>query len=228
MSDVVKVGAVAYDPKVVPIWEGMREYFPEAGVPTDYVLFSNYEAQVDALFAGVIDIAWNTNVAYVRCEQRAGGAVSDAGHAQQRPRVHDAPDRARGLWHQRPRRPQGQTPRRGQRGFRAGRHRPSASAAPGRHSTPKGPRSCCTSTPTLASTVTPAPARSKCSRRCNRATRTPARWVTRRGCGLWSRAGQHQPAEVSLDLAGLQPLQLHRAAQLRQALARRWCRRLWG
>jgi phosphonate transport system substrate-binding protein len=72
MTDVVKVGAVAYDPKVVPIWEGMRDYFREAGVPTDYILFSNYEAQVDALFAGVIDVAWNTNVAYVRCERRAG------------------------------------------------------------------------------------------------------------------------------------------------------------
>jgi len=69
----VIVGAVAYDPKVVPIWESMREYFREANVPTDYVLFSNYEAQVDALFAGTIDIAWNTNVAYVRAERRAGG-----------------------------------------------------------------------------------------------------------------------------------------------------------
>lgn len=74
MADrIVKVGAVAYDPKVVTIWEGMRDYFREAGVPTDYVLFSNYEAQVDALFERQIDIAWNTNVAYVRCEQRAGG-----------------------------------------------------------------------------------------------------------------------------------------------------------
>jgi phosphonate transport system substrate-binding protein len=69
----VVVGAVAYDPKVVPIWEGMRDYFREADVPTDYVLFSNYEAQVDALFAGGIDVAWNTNVAYVRAERRAGG-----------------------------------------------------------------------------------------------------------------------------------------------------------
>jgi ABC-type phosphate/phosphonate transport system substrate-binding protein len=51
----------------------MREYFGEAGVPIDYLLFSNYESQVDALFSGFIDIAWNTNVAYVRCEQRAGG-----------------------------------------------------------------------------------------------------------------------------------------------------------
>ena len=70
----VVVGAVAYDPKVVPIWEAMREYFAEASVPTDYVLFSNYEAQVEAFFAGSIDIAWNTNVAYVKAERRAGGA----------------------------------------------------------------------------------------------------------------------------------------------------------
>ena len=69
----VVVGAVAYDAKVVPIWELMREYFAEVNVPTDYVLFSNYEAQIDALFARTIDIAWNTNVAYVRAERRAGG-----------------------------------------------------------------------------------------------------------------------------------------------------------
>src|SRR6266571_5200910 len=67
------IGAVAYDPKVVPIWESMRDYFREVGEPIDYVLFSNYEAQVDALFARSIDVAWNTNVAYVRCEQRTGG-----------------------------------------------------------------------------------------------------------------------------------------------------------
>lgn len=71
---VVRVGAVAYDPRVVTIWEGFRDYFREAGVPTDYILFSNYEAQVEALFNGQIDLAWNTNVAYVRCELRTGGA----------------------------------------------------------------------------------------------------------------------------------------------------------
>lgn len=70
---MVVVGAVAYDPKVVSIWESMRDYFREAGVPTDYVLFSNYESQVGALFSRQIDIAWNTNVAYVRCEQQSGG-----------------------------------------------------------------------------------------------------------------------------------------------------------
>ena len=73
LQRAVRVGAVAYDPKVVTIWEGVRDYFREAGVPTDYVLYSNYEAQVDALFDRQIDLAWNTNVAYVRCEMRAEG-----------------------------------------------------------------------------------------------------------------------------------------------------------
>jgi ABC-type phosphate/phosphonate transport system substrate-binding protein len=70
----IVVGAVAYTPNVVTIWEGFKEYFREAGLPTDYVLYSNYEAQVEALFRRQIDIAWNTNVAYIRCEERAGGA----------------------------------------------------------------------------------------------------------------------------------------------------------
>lgn len=76
---VLTVGAVAYDAKVVPIWESMRDYFREAGVPTDYVLFSNYEAQVDALFGRRVDVAWNTNVAYLRSEMRAGGACQVLG-----------------------------------------------------------------------------------------------------------------------------------------------------
>src|SRR5262249_9542070 len=67
------LGAVAYSPNAVTIWEGFREYFRAAGVPTDYVLYSNYEAQVEALFNRQIEIAWNTNVAYVRCEARADG-----------------------------------------------------------------------------------------------------------------------------------------------------------
>ncbi len=71
--DRVMVGAVVYDPKVVPIWEGIREYFGDARVGMDFVLFSNYEAQVDALLAGRIDIGWNTNLAYVRTYLATGG-----------------------------------------------------------------------------------------------------------------------------------------------------------
>jgi ABC-type phosphate/phosphonate transport system substrate-binding protein len=67
------VGAVAYTANVVPIWEGIREYFRDSGAPMDFVLFSNYERQVEALLAGHVDVAWNTNVAWVRTLRRTGG-----------------------------------------------------------------------------------------------------------------------------------------------------------
>jgi phosphonate transport system substrate-binding protein len=67
------LGAVAYDPKVVTIWEGLCEYFRSVGMPVDFALFSNYERQVDSLLAGWIDIAWNTPLAHVRVKQHTGG-----------------------------------------------------------------------------------------------------------------------------------------------------------
>jgi len=71
MSDTtILLGAVAYDPKVVPIWEGIREHFAEHGVPMDFALFSNYERQVEALLAGHIDVAWDTPLAHVRVQRR--------------------------------------------------------------------------------------------------------------------------------------------------------------
>jgi phosphonate transport system substrate-binding protein len=73
MKESILLGAVAYDPKVVTIWEGIRDYFIEQGVPFDFALFSNYERQVEELLAGHIDIAWNTPLAHVRVKQRTDG-----------------------------------------------------------------------------------------------------------------------------------------------------------
>jgi phosphonate transport system substrate-binding protein len=70
------VGAVAYTPNVVPIWEGIRDYFRGAPVEMDFVLFSNYGRQVDALLDGMIDIAWNTNLAWVRSVLQSDGEVT--------------------------------------------------------------------------------------------------------------------------------------------------------
>jgi phosphonate transport system substrate-binding protein len=70
---MITVGAVAYRPRIVTIWERFREYFADTGVPTDYVLYSNYERLVDALLAEEVEIAWNTNTAYVAAEERIGG-----------------------------------------------------------------------------------------------------------------------------------------------------------
>jgi len=73
MNKPIMLGAVAYDPKVIPIWDIIRDYFNENGVRLDYILFSNYEAQVEYLLSGKIDVAWNTNVAWVRCNELSAG-----------------------------------------------------------------------------------------------------------------------------------------------------------
>src|SRR5216684_3731338 len=79
MSKTIWLGAVAYNPKVVTIWEGMRRYFhEEAHLPVEVVLFQSYEAQVLALLAQPgdalprIDIAWNTNLAYLQADEWSG------------------------------------------------------------------------------------------------------------------------------------------------------------
>ena len=74
-DDTILLGAVAYDPKVVPIWEGIRGHFADLGVAMDFALFSNYERQVEALLAGVVDVAWNTPLAHVRVQRRSGGRL---------------------------------------------------------------------------------------------------------------------------------------------------------
>jgi phosphonate transport system substrate-binding protein len=68
------VGAVAYHPRVVTIWEHFRRWFADRGFPVDYRLFSSYDAQLDALFAGEIHAAWNTKLAYVAALERSAGA----------------------------------------------------------------------------------------------------------------------------------------------------------
>lgn len=73
MKRPIMLGAVAYDPKVIPIWDIIRDYFNNNGVRLDYILFSNYEAQVDYLLNNKIDVAWNTNVAWVRIKELSKG-----------------------------------------------------------------------------------------------------------------------------------------------------------
>ncbi len=79
MDTLIRIGAVAYDAKVVPIWESMRDYFREVGPPIDYTLFSNYDRQVRALLDGEIDIAWNTNLAWVKVHRLTRGACRSLG-----------------------------------------------------------------------------------------------------------------------------------------------------
>ncbi len=67
----IVLGAVAYDPKVVTIWEGFKVHLGRQGLAIDYMLFSNYESQVEAHLSGTIDLAWNSPLAWVRARRMA-------------------------------------------------------------------------------------------------------------------------------------------------------------
>ncbi|MGC4747460.1 phosphate/phosphite/phosphonate ABC transporter substrate-binding protein [Micromonospora sp. DT201] len=70
-APTVLMGAVAYDPKVVTIWEGFRAWLRGRGLDFDFVLYSHYERQVEDLVAGRIDAAWNSPLAWLRAERLA-------------------------------------------------------------------------------------------------------------------------------------------------------------
>ena len=79
-DDALLLGAVAYDAKVVAIWEGFRRVFEARGLPFDFVLFSNYERQVEALFDGFVHVAWNSPLAWIESDRlaRARGRSASA------------------------------------------------------------------------------------------------------------------------------------------------------
>lgn len=66
MSNTLLLGAVAYDAKVVTIWDGFKDWFASRGLDFDYILYSNYERQVEAHFAGHFHVAWNSPLAWLQ------------------------------------------------------------------------------------------------------------------------------------------------------------------
>ncbi|PVZ12080.1 phosphate/phosphite/phosphonate ABC transporter substrate-binding protein [Actinomycetospora cinnamomea] len=65
------MGGVAYDPKVVTIWDGFRRWLRGQALDFDYVLYSHYERQVEDLVAGHVHAAWNSPLAWVRSARLA-------------------------------------------------------------------------------------------------------------------------------------------------------------
>ena len=65
------MGAVAYDPKVVTIWGGFRSWLRSRDLPFDFLLYGNYEHQVEDLVAGRIHAAWNSPLAWIRADRLA-------------------------------------------------------------------------------------------------------------------------------------------------------------
>jgi ABC-type phosphate/phosphonate transport system substrate-binding protein len=69
-QQVTRIGAVAYSPAAVTIFRGLTRYLNRNKMPSDYVLYSNYDALVAALERSEIDIAWNTPLAHARFHVR--------------------------------------------------------------------------------------------------------------------------------------------------------------
>ena len=69
--DEIILGAVAYDAKVVTIWDGFRAWFAARDLPLDYILYTSYERQVDAQLRGELDVAWSSPLAWLQTEREA-------------------------------------------------------------------------------------------------------------------------------------------------------------
>ena len=68
----IRIGAVASSPSSVTVFEGLRRYLDRNGLAADYVLFSNYDALVEALHQKQVDIAWNTPLAHAQYHRKSG------------------------------------------------------------------------------------------------------------------------------------------------------------
>jgi len=68
-----RVAAVVYHPKVRSIWAAFEEWFGSRGTPLEAVFFDSYDEQVLALLGGSVDVAWNTNLAYVHTVRATAG-----------------------------------------------------------------------------------------------------------------------------------------------------------
>jgi ABC-type phosphate/phosphonate transport system substrate-binding protein len=77
-DETLILGAVAYDAKVVPIWDGFKAWFAKRGLPFDYVLYTNYERQVEAHLRGNVHVAWNSPLAWIQAQQLARKHGRDA------------------------------------------------------------------------------------------------------------------------------------------------------
>jgi ABC-type phosphate/phosphonate transport system substrate-binding protein len=71
MTDTLILAAVAYDAKVVTIWDGFQKWFAARGLAFDYVLYSNYERQVEQHFDGAFHVAWNSPLAWLQTDRIA-------------------------------------------------------------------------------------------------------------------------------------------------------------
>jgi phosphate/phosphite/phosphonate ABC transporter binding protein len=70
---MVRLGGAA-SPTYVSIFRGLQAHFLRHGIELDWVIYSNYDALVEAFARREIDLAWNAPLAYVKTKRRLQGA----------------------------------------------------------------------------------------------------------------------------------------------------------
>jgi len=67
----ILVGAVAFAPAAVTIWDGFKAWFNKNGLPFEHILYCSYDRQISELLLGHIDAAWNDPLSWVRARRMA-------------------------------------------------------------------------------------------------------------------------------------------------------------
>jgi phosphonate transport system substrate-binding protein len=66
---MLRIGGVA-SPGHITVFRGLKRHFQQQGIELDWVLYSSYDALVEAFASREIDLAWNGPISYVQIKQR--------------------------------------------------------------------------------------------------------------------------------------------------------------
>jgi phosphonate transport system substrate-binding protein len=71
-TEPIRVGAIVSEPRVIVVWDMLREHFDQAGFPVYNVFFSQYEQLLTALVSGEVELAWGSSLAWLEAQRRSG------------------------------------------------------------------------------------------------------------------------------------------------------------
>jgi phosphonate transport system substrate-binding protein len=66
---MLRIGGTA-SPAHITVFKGLQAHFRQQGIELDWVLYSSYDALVEAFATREIDLAWNGPISYVKIKQR--------------------------------------------------------------------------------------------------------------------------------------------------------------
>ncbi|HEX9869878.1 MAG TPA: phosphate/phosphite/phosphonate ABC transporter substrate-binding protein [Candidatus Tectomicrobia bacterium] len=66
---MLRLGGTA-SPGHMTVFKGLKAHFQQRGIELDWVLYSSYDALVEAFATREIDLAWNSPISYIKIKQR--------------------------------------------------------------------------------------------------------------------------------------------------------------